>query len=256
MNIYEKILSNKDKTFSIDRYVNKPINLNRRDIVNIIQYHKNDYLLAAKADGIRCLLLIYNNQLYKVMNRCVVFVSKIDINNMIIDGELINETYIAFDILYMDNYNYLLSKRLEYLHMISNKIPYIIVRELFRLDELKKVKCEFRCDGIIFVPIKDNLITYKWKPIEKLTIDFQVKKYEDKLILCVSNEKGVKGFRINNMLYSVKGFKEDDIVECRYENDNFIPIRLRKDRIYPNYKDIALSIFDNIKDYFTLDQYL
>ena len=117
-----------------------------------------------------------------------------------------------------------------------------------------------------------NNCTYKWKPLDKLTIDFQLirdptieNRY--RLVLYDPNSKGLVRF-IGNEEHPIKGelFLEslfgsdpnDKIVECRWskEKQDFEPVRYRHDRTEPNSVNVALSIYSSYfsESYCTMDQ--
>jgi hypothetical protein len=125
-------------------------------------------------------------------------------------------------------------------------------------------------DGLIFQPINEgyqNNCTYKWKPIDKLTIDFKlirdpniVNRYRlvsndstnsngSKLIRFIgSNEHPIVGELFIDSLFGSD--PDGKIVECCWSNEkqNFEPVRYRHDRLEPNDIKIALNVYEEYFD--------
>jgi len=112
-------------------------------------------------------------------------------------------------------------------------------------------------DGVIFTPFSqysDNV--YKWKPLDKLTIDFKIIKDGT---LCVFE---------NNMFVPFKGSKaypipvqkdlehKNQIAEYLWDGKKFVYQRERKDKETPNYITTAQSNWDLIQNPVSLDTLL
>jgi mRNA (guanine-N7-)-methyltransferase len=150
--------------------------------------------------------------------------------------------------------------------------PFYFVNEEMNLSKLfnyvskqyaEDLKNE-KVDGIMFVeteqPYSRNNTHLKWKPVNLLTIDFEVtvlgilenSKYVVDLLDSYGNiyankvEIGVKKF--GNTLYS------GDIVEFQYLNQKFIPYRIRHDKPKANNIKVIQSNMDQIKYPFNLKQ--
>lgn len=99
-------------------------------------------------------------------------------------------------------------------------------------------KRSYEIDGLIFTPTSNintlqlhnktisintnylNMIVYKWKPIELLTIDFYIKKHDDDYILFSGiNKKDFDKFR----LHYIEDYKS--IIPNKYHNAEFFPIQ-------------------------------
>lgn len=151
---------------------------------------------------------------------------------------------------------------------------YKIFREKEKID--MKGNYSFKEDGLIFtpniVPInkigislsqrKDVKITKKWKPTNKLTIDFKILKIKDEYKLGVTeyfNKKyTTKVFKYDDKEYTINpgNFKVNSIVECHFdlENYKFIIDRPRRDKAEPSSikqaKSIMQLIFNPISENF------
>lgn len=137
-----------------------------------------------------------------------------------------------------------------------------------------------RYDGIIFQPyiFYRNNYTYKWKPVEELTIDFLVEKEFDGLgfpdtdmywlVVSGSSEGGrgsprdliFNGSREHPITGGAKmivpggrfrdSYVSGRIIECRYnyEKSSFEPLRYREDRDRPNNVVTASDVWNDIQE--------
>lgn len=270
---------------SIDLYnkLNLLINTKSDKFVNMIYYlqcprqlnlfyeeyiNKYDYMIGNKADGIRTILFVKNNKVYLVSTTSIINIgeTKVEMNDIIMDGEHIisQNKYVCFDILYIDKINIEndIIKKLELCNNYIKYLPYDIeIRKLYKFDEYKNRKKEkYPIDGVVFIPINNNYPIYKWKPLNKLTIDFQLKEttINNKYILCVKDKDNIIPYKYKGNVYrtSEPSFKNGMIIECKWKNDTFVPIRIRKDRISPNSLNTANHIMKSIKSYINLDDIL
>ena len=174
-----------------------------------------NYSVTEKADGERFFIYIDEKIVY-VFNPTNVLLNKKKIGNLtnsslsgtLIDGEIVNNTFLGFDLLFYNNIdyrNYNLLKRLEMLNIvIKNKLLKSInltfkIKKFYMDDIFNKSKYiwdnrekmfSYNLDGLIFTPLigsyKSNLPIYKWK--EKHSIDVRIYK-----------NKGVYEFHSANM---------------------------------------------------------
>ena len=131
-------------------------------------------------------------------------------------------------------------------------------------DSLKGL--DFECDGIIFTPnnhpyliktrtvdFKDRILTNypdicKWKPIEKLSIDFKIKIVDDVVELYVKGRDGLEKFSKTNVMDEMFKFHPNGIFEFIYLDGSFHPFRYRRDRLEPNTYTIATEVFRMISN--------
>lgn len=127
------------------------------------------------------------------------------------------------------------------------------------LNEQKSDSLSYLTDGVIMVPENDayyNKNVLKWKPTDKLTIDFLIRNGRD------------GGYELHNgsgndtVMFSYKGFDEigylsetdgqelplDEVYEFKWssEKKRFIPYRQRDDKDFPNSLEVAQSVFRTI----------
>jgi len=179
----------------------------------------------------------------------------------ILDGELYENTFYVFDILFykgQDIRNLSTSERINLLQ----KIPKLTLKPYWtpytnslkeNFTEIKnKYKNEMKIngmvDGIIFTP--DQPYTskvLKWKPINLLSIDFKIKKQEPNTF---------KLLRHDNKIYTktivtkkqFDSYKDCSVVEFVYKGDKFVPIRSRPDKINSNYITVIKDNMYQIKN--------
>lgn len=145
-----------------------------------------EYTITDKADGERAFIISRKENKPKAILADKIF--DIDINlHGIFDCEKINNTYHIFDVLEYDGKNVSIlpfSERLKILRQITLSADNIAIKKYYDLtkgnyaQEIKKCLSsprKYDIDGLIFTSLNDNYIStsnYKWKPPEKLTIDF------------------------------------------------------------------------------------
>lgn len=195
---------------SIMDIINQPANLEFNDLQKIY----SNYSVTEKADGLRSLLLIDNyNNLYSVSKPLKInFLKEIKGNNelYLLDSENVNDKYLIFDILIDKSKNITGNTFLERLDLLENIVNKIKSKNIFIKnikygkdmckisEEVYNRKYSYDIDGLIYIPNKENYYgkIYKWKPRDKLTIDFLIKidkKYNvpnrKKIILFVNIKK-------------------------------------------------------------------
>ena len=199
----------------------------------------------------------------------------------ILDGEYFNNNYYAFDILYHDN-EIIVDKqyiyRLDYLVKLTNYM-YSFISNIFMkyikygidtYDVIQYMKLNFTewdydNDGLIYTSFnslyadKENK-TLKWKFDHHQSLDVSIKSivnkpnYYECYVVNVDNTH----IEINEIikdknkykLYSSTKFKDNDIVEISFDRTKkeFFPIRLRPDKINPNFITVAKSFWKDIKN--------
>ena len=91
---------------------------------------------------------------------------------------------------------------------------------------------------------------------ENLTIDFFLKNYDDNFfVLCVSDyDNNIVEFQVKNfdrfLIKKSDEYVEENIVECIWNNEtkNFKIIKIRFDKIKPNFIESAKNIWFLIKN--------
>jgi hypothetical protein len=289
-------LSNSQKQFLLKNYfdLTKTEKFLGTQAVSLHIENKNkvlsNYAITDKADGIRKNLYIDNQKSVYFLNSKMEFTKIMTLgteiyNNTIIDGEFINNSFYAFDILYfkgkklLDDKNFKLKERLNFIFEIEPflnknfKTTFFYIKNYFFVEgneiykTIKQImeNSKYEIDGIIFTPTEEpypskktwfNL--YKWKIPELNSIDLKIEKKEKGLwFATVFNGKqyipfspAISGY---TELYKVsvseeidKLYPDQSIVEFIIKNKKLVPIRLRSDKLFSNYIDIALDVLDTV----------
>jgi hypothetical protein len=112
-------------------------------------------------------------------------------------------------------------------------------------DMSKLVLDDTKTDGVIFTPIDEpvrmgtHLTLFKWKPREKITIDFYLK---NSTLHIQHDGKLVPAARPKN------GSNLEGIFECSFDGTNWIPEKKRTDKSHPNNKRTYERTLVNIKE--------
>lgn len=297
-----------------NNYWNKPENIKVDDMLN----PENKFAVTLKVDGVRRFLLITSYGIYSCLPPRDIWkvgggIRELDVT--LLDTEVYTDesgqiTYFVFDILFYrgqdvrkeyftDDTHRGRPGRLSILKDICPKLKFFKgeiaqAKNFYYGPNLyENVELAFNeasvleeegviLDGLIFqshVWYK-NFFTKKWKPTEKLTIDFKLANpYESfpleksEFVLLVKTANGYAPFagsRRNSInSYSVitllGGILENVentgglilnppangiVVECRYDSEEniFVPVRYRDDKEEPNFIHVAGDVWDDIID--------
>ena len=221
-----------------------------------------------------------------------------DICRTIIDGELVISptppTFYGFDGLYFRNENITskhLKERLKIVDEVESRRNDMAIDTLFQIKSKTFHTENFytsvekalndnknyeeghpprKTDGLIIQPRNQpyiNRSTYKWKPVDQLTIDFKVVQSEKKNEFNLTTFEKTKekidlktftGTQIYPYNKTIK-FKDskfsnenvaDRIIEFKWDYDKkkFKPTRYRDDRPYPNKTSVAKSVWGDINN--------
>ncbi|XP_020708815.2 mRNA-capping enzyme [Athalia rosae] len=121
-------------------------------------------------------------------------------------------------------------------------------------------------DGLIFQPAKEpynpgaSIEVLKWKPLSMNSIDFRLQ-------IVTENGKGILPRKIGNLhvggyeppLDQMKITKEikglhNKIIECSYKNGQWVFMRERTDKSFPNSYDTAIAVSQSIRDPVTTEK--
>ncbi|KAK9510427.1 hypothetical protein O3M35_005218 [Rhynocoris fuscipes] len=113
-------------------------------------------------------------------------------------------------------------------------------------------------DGLIFQPSKEPYIpgtcesVLKWKPASHNSVDFKLKIITEDAPGILRKKVGylyVGGsdppFATMKYTSSIKDY-HNKIIECRFENNNWVFMRERTDKSFPNHYSTAMSVCDSI----------
>jgi hypothetical protein len=280
----------------------QPISIERGHF-NILS--NNDYVVCEKTDGTRYMMIAIQYGMQKLcifVNRALeMFVTPLNFRAIvfkgtILEGELYENTFMIYDCLLscgevVGNKDFL--ERLEYCEKIMKKAMVLKTDVLtlqvkkFHLHQdfkafmdkyLPKVKQEI--DGLIFTPVNEPIrigtheTMFKWKPRNKNTIDFLVKKgptaetpgcvpgqYVWRLYI---QDRGKHIFESSipvDRMQDYTWLRDGDIVECMYVTWEkgplwWKPIKKRTDKTFPNSRRTFYRTLVNIKEDIQMKEFL
>lgn len=261
----------------------KPRNLERTDIITI---RTKEYSVTNKLDGERFIILLNDKGLYAVNKRLVDQIEKTYFPSVtILDTELFDGLFYVFDCMMYKgqditskNHAYRLKRASEISSEISyiyRKYKYTTMKEFLKVENTHNLLTNIdykNNDGIIYTPndiYRSNDI-YKWKFPEKMSIDFKVRLTQNSKPYTYELQLYDKG----NVLYDFRGSKmfplleeeakfisdqeliDGGIYEFKYENEKFVMMRRRADKVLPNFRKTGESVWTDIKDPFTAKELL
>ena len=265
----------------------------------------NDYVVCEKTDGTRYMMIALqagNQRACVFINRALeMFTVPLNFRmtvfkGTILEGELYENTFMIYDCLMscgevVGNQNLLdrlqHSEKVVKKSLILNTDPITLKVKKFHLHDdfrefmdkyLPKIKQEM--DGLIFTPVNEPIrigtheTMFKWKPRNKNTIDFLVKKGPT-----VETPGCAPGKRVWRLYIQDRGkhifessipvdrmqdytwLRDGDIVECMYvtwENGPFWwkPIKKRTDKTFPNSRRTFYRTLVNIKENINMKEFL
>ena len=254
------------------------------------------YLVCEKTDGVRCMLLAFmfeNKKICVLLNRALdMYMCPLNFRKSvyegagtILEGELYeDEVFMVYDALVVcgqiiGQHDFLTRlKHIEELKKALTVLKYdpikLQLKTFHLLSDFKTFMDDYlptvtqKIDGLIFTPVKTwvkigtHETMFKWKPREKNTIDFQMKKKGDLWRLYVQ-EKGKLVFESELKAHQVpdEPWVEDDaIVECQYmfrdEPMWWKPLMRRRDKTYPNSRRTFYRTLVNIKEDIKMEDFL
>lgn len=181
------------KPFStVKRLTNNPIGLERLLYKKI--FPPIDWYVSEKVDGIHALLFNHNKNLYLYSDDIKLVKSNSFTGDHIYECEhLENGNIILFDVLYFDGDETYKKDTLDRLELLDKAVQNIeqlnvfpkvyrknwtFIKDISQINSVYEQHYEYEQDGLIFMnnaKYYDSQL-YKWKPVDKMTIDFYMVK--------------------------------------------------------------------------------
>lgn len=187
--------------FGLKQLSNQVIELNKNKFISNVLPAIDDYYITDKVDGVRNILYTENGYTALLGSTLVKrSVANLDTNTYVFDGELYNDAvYYIFDVLVWQGKliaNEPFETRLSYFEKAAklNLQVDIQTKPFIRLSRdtyakqtsgLQREKKPYETDGIVFTPALapyHKMAVYKYKPLEKLSVDFLMKKCPKRLL--------------------------------------------------------------------------
>tara|TARA_B110000444_G_scaffold239875_1_gene254719 strand:- start:3854 stop:4783 length:930 start_codon:yes stop_codon:yes gene_type:complete len=255
----------------------------------------NPYVVCEKTDGVRFMMLAFmfeNKKQCVFLNRALeMFVCPLNFrkpvyDGTILEGEMYGDTFMIYDILIacgdvVGHTDFLARlKSVEGVKKMLTSLKYdpikLKIKTFHLMSDYKQFKDVYLpsvtqdVDGLIFTPIRDTVKTgthetmFKWKPRDKNTIDFQIKRRGDIWKMYVQ-ERGKLMFEseihVNQVPPHAREWMEEDaIIECQYmfmdEPMWWKPVIRRYDKTFPNGRRTFYRTLVNIKENISIDDFM
>lgn len=244
------------------------------ETISLGKLQKNiDYAITKKLDGKRALLISFEKNIYIITSTFEV--KKLPYatssgEKFIMDGEYFNGSFYIFDLCTSSLF---LPKRLEEIsHLLTTFIQVtetsctITMKKYYFGDlynNFSKMIADIDYDvydGLVIVKTKaiyNGSSPLKWKPLNRLTIDFQIQKSDNTVSFLVCSEEGLTEFANNNVDDRIlKYYCDNSIVECYWDSEKevFIPVRHRPDKTKPNFIKVAQDNWNSIQNPFDIEK--
>lgn len=252
----------------------QPVSIERRHFPLL---KKQPYLVCEKTDGVRHLLVSYDAGVF-IVNRAFAFekVSSIRIpKGTVLDGELVTSregrrVFMVYDAVCAKGEDLTrkpLTERLE----AARKIVKGIIKTAGALFEIRVKNMwplgtpvpdlnsfEYETDGLVFTPVNEPVrmgtheTMFKWKPFERITVDFYIKNGEE---LFVQD----RGELFKEATLHARNRRQDlpdgTIVECGYGDLGWFVEKVRTDKTYPNNRRTYFRTLVNLRERIELSEF-
>jgi len=117
---------------------------------------------------------------------------------------------------------------------------------------------EYETDGLVFTPVNEPIRTgthetmFKWKPRERITIDFCIKNGSDLFV----QDKGIPYKEASLHLHNVRrDLPDGTIVECGYGNLGWFVEKIRTDKTHANNRRTYFRTLVNLRENIQLQEF-
>lgn len=260
LNDIKKFIQEKWDSNNIERFPGpQPISIEKKHIPLL---SKNEYLVCEKTDGVRHFLVCFtdsqNRKICALVNRSFDYtLYPLTVpRDTLLDGELLGNKFIIHDAVCIKGEDFRkrsLTDRLLYAKAVVKSIVPIpsltvVCKQMIPYSDIRQLMLGEHTDGVIFTPVNEpvrmgtHVTLFKWKPLERITVDFYLKNGN----FCIQHE---------SKLIVVQKYPEhkekEGIYECSYDGDIWEPIMKRTDKSHPNnkrtYERTLVNIRENIQ---------
>jgi hypothetical protein len=242
-----------------------PVSIERKHIPLL----KNGYVVCEKTDGTRFMMVCFVHDGKKVAlfvnrNMDMYQISLCVPRNTILDGELVKTHggemyYMIFDGnmvngVDIQSMNYI--DRLKAIEPATNgpstgiRVKNKTVWPLSAIDHIETIHHPYETDGYVFTPVNEPVrmetheTMFKWKPLNRITVDFKVMVRNSVYGLYVWD----RGNYVFESEISNGAQYLNKIVECKFDGNVWIPIKVRNDKPRPNNRRTFYRTLVNIRE--------
>jgi hypothetical protein len=254
----KEYISKSWETLDLERFPGpQPISIERRHF-SILQ--SKPYLVCEKTDGVRHMLVCFENKdgkkICALVDRAfhVTYTTLTVPRDTILDGELLGNVFHVYDAIRIKGEDLRQKSLVERLAKANAVAKFILrqpklqvkVKEMYPLSQIHKITLGQDTDGLIFTPVDEPVrmgtheTLFKWKPLNRITIDFLVLNGKDLHI------QG--GKKVGELHTSIRPYKPGTILECDYGKYGWTPVKERLDKTYPNNKRTFERTLVNIQE--------
>lgn len=254
----------------------QPVSIERRHFKML---NKQPYFVCEKTDGIRHLLISCSEGVFLVNRAFQIEKIKIRVpSDTLLDGEVVmtktgKRLFVVHDAVRIkgeDVKDETLDKRI---HKASAVVKTIIkttqapieirVKTMWPLDKISEMPgldlFEYETDGLVLTPVNEPVRTgthetmFKWKPRERITIDFSLMKGVDLFV----QERGEPYKEAELHLHNRRSDLSDGtIVECGYGEVGWFVEKVRTDKTHANNRRTYFRTIINIRENIQFEEFL
>jgi hypothetical protein len=251
----------------------QPVSIERRHFPLL---KRQPYLVCEKTDGVRHLLASTDEGVFLV-NRAFAC-EKVNIRvakDTLLDGELVisktgKKLFMIYDAVRVKGED-LTQKPLDARLDAARKVVKAIIKTANAPLEIR-VKAmwplgdpipdlnsfEYETDGLVFTPVNEPIRTgthetmFKWKPRERITIDFCIKNGTDLFV----QDKGIPYKEASLHLHNIRrDLPDGTIVECGYGDLGWFVEKIRTDKTHANNRRTYFRTIVNIRENIQLQEF-
>lgn len=252
----------------------QPVSIERRHFPLL---KRQPYLVCEKTDGVRHFLVSFEGGVFIVNRAFHCEPVKIRVpKDTLLDGELVQFKnkkwgFMVYDAVIIKGeslLNFPLNLRLEKARAVIKGIiktaqaPFEIkVKNMTDLRDFKSFpdlnSFDYETDGLVFTPVEEPIrmgtheTLFKWKPRDRITIDFQLKNGRDLFV----QDRGVPFKEAELHIRYREDLPDGTIVECGYGDLGWVVEKVRSDKTHANNRRTYFRTIINIRENIELHEF-
>ena len=235
----------------------QPVSIEKKHIPSL---SRTPYLVCEKTDGVRHFLVCFtdsqNRKICALVNRSFEFaLFPLTVpRDTLLDGELLGNDFIVHDAICIQGEDVRQMNLVDRLKRVNSLARAIIPIQKLRVSckhmipytDMKNLKLSDHNDGVIFTPVNEPVrmgthrTLFKWKPRDKITVDFHMDTHG---VIHIQNESKLMPVCRLESIPSAPC-----IVECSYDGTKWVQEKIRTDKSHPNNKRTFDRTMINIRE--------